>query len=994
MAGEYSALTVAVQANTQMMAKQVAQAAVSSGDEAGRSMGQRISSGLGSVAKGIGNTLATGFTVATGAAAAFTGAVIVSGKSYNTLYQTSTAAMKTVLGSTEAAKAMMDEVSAFAKTSPFPRQAFIQATQQMLAFGFAAKDVVPTLGAIQDAVAAAGGGAQQITEVVDVLSKVQSTGKFTAETLNQLGYRGINAAELIGAAMGKTGAQIRSDITEGTLDSGAALTALTTQMNAAFGGAAANVKNTWTGAADRVKGAMRDIGSAIVEPFISKGGGGLALDWANKFADLLRAIEPLITPIVNAFVGQLLPVIAKIGPLFDGIITKVQGFGAAGGGGIASLMSSFSSLAPILGTVGGLLLKMGGANLAGAFGPLGGLISSVTGALGPFGGLIAGLLVSMPEFQAVIGQLMGVFAQLGPPIMSVVQALAGALGPALGQIVGALGGVVSQLLPVFTPLLGTLQGILVPVLTQVGSIFAQLMQSIGPLIPVIGDMLVGALQTVAPLIGAVTDILGGVLAPLLPSISAILQTVGRSFLSLLPAIQPLIDLIGSTLMSAFEAVMPAIEKVAVLLSDTLAQVIPILIPIITTLAGVLSKVLGGAIDAVMPIIEQVADLFASLVAQVLPPLIPIINQVAGIFAQLVTAAMPIVDILMKLVSQVFAALMPILPMVVQLIMQLVTAFFNLWPVLSPVIDLLLKLVTDVLSALTPMLQPIIDLLMRVVTVFVDLLPAIMPLLPVVQQLISALLPPLVSLLEMLLPPVMQLITWIAQLVTVIVNFAAMLISKVVTAVATVLRFFVELPMKIWSGLSALPGIIGRAFDSAMRWMVDTVTNVGKGVLDWFSNLPDKIKNLLSGAGSWLLNAGKKIVQGLIDGITGMIGKVGDAIGKVASKIKGFLPFSPAKEGPLHDHPPEESGKAIGGLIAEGLTSSTPAVDAAMTNLLTTPSPSAFGSLPVGAVPMGAAAATTAGSGPAVVVENANFATELDIEHFLRQAAWAAQTQMA
>lgn len=61
------------------------------------------------------------------------------------------------------------------------------------------------------------------------------------------------------------------------------------------------------------------------------------------------------------------------------------------------------------------------------------------------------------------------------------------------------------------------------------------------------------------------------------------------------------------------------------------------------------------------------------------------------------------------------------------------------------------------------------------------------------------------------------------------------------------------------------------------------------VWDWVSGLGDKF---------W--NAGVNIIKMLIGGITSMIDKAGDAISKVTQKVRNFLPFSPAKEGPLRD----------------------------------------------------------------------------------------------
>lgn len=213
------------------------------------------------------------------------------GVSYNVLEQSSKAAFTTLLGTADAAAAMQKQIREFAMTSPFPRQAFIEGSQQLLAFGVEASKVVPILGAVQDAVAAAGGSSQQLQDVIFIMAQIKAAGKITGQDLLQFGQRGINAAELIGSAMGKTGTQIKESITKGTLSADDALDALTKGMDAKFGGAAANLKGTFVGARDRIKGAWRDLSSELVAPFVDPNGGGYAVAWANKFADLLRTIQ-------------------------------------------------------------------------------------------------------------------------------------------------------------------------------------------------------------------------------------------------------------------------------------------------------------------------------------------------------------------------------------------------------------------------------------------------------------------------------------------------------------------------------------------------------------------------------------------------------------------------------------------------------------------------------------------------------------------------------
>jgi tape measure domain-containing protein len=214
-------------------------------------------------AKGMGNAAAGAITGGAAAATALGTSGFKTGVEYNTLQQPSRAALKTIMGGGAQANAQMDKLDSFAKNSPFSKAVFIKAQQQLLGFGMTAKDVVPTLDAIQNAVAATGGSNEDIAEISTVLAQVTGTGKITAETLNQLGYRGINAADIIGKEMGKSGNEIRASITKGTLDAGKAMDALTSGMQKRFGGAAANVKQTMSGAADRIKAAFRDVGSKL-----------------------------------------------------------------------------------------------------------------------------------------------------------------------------------------------------------------------------------------------------------------------------------------------------------------------------------------------------------------------------------------------------------------------------------------------------------------------------------------------------------------------------------------------------------------------------------------------------------------------------------------------------------------------------------------------------------------------------------------------------------
>lgn len=307
--------------------------------------------------------LGAGLTVVGGAMTALSIAVMKTGIEYNTLQQKSRAALTTLLGSAEAANAQMDKLDEFARTSPFSKAVFIQAQQQMLAFGIEAKKVVPYLDAIQNAVAAAGGSNDDIAGLVATMSKIQSSAKLTAQDLMEFGNRGVDAAGLIGESMGMTGAQIRSEITSGSLDATAALDALVEGMNTRFAGAADNVKETFAGAMDRVQAAWRDFSSELATPLVDPNGGGALVDLLNWAADMMRAFQELPGPVKTtgaamfAFAGVvallaggalvMTPRVIAIRAAFLALSGTMRGIAVAGGVAVLAL----AAVAAVIGLV-------------------------------------------------------------------------------------------------------------------------------------------------------------------------------------------------------------------------------------------------------------------------------------------------------------------------------------------------------------------------------------------------------------------------------------------------------------------------------------------------------------------------------------------------------------------------------------------------------------------------------------------------------------------
>ncbi|MGC0271729.1 tape measure protein [Pseudactinotalea sp. Z1739] len=219
--------------------------------------------------------------------------VAKTGIGYNSLRQVATQGLTAVTGSTQEAAAQMQRLDQYGQNSWLMRDTLIEAQRQMTGFGISTSDVIPYMDALAEAVAAAGGDNQTFLELAQVMGQIESQGKITAEELRRFGVRGIDAAQMIGDAMGYTAGEIREQITSGALDAGVALDALAAGMVQNFEGSSDLVRNTFRGAVDDVVAAFRDLSSVAMGSLVDPEGGGLAVDVLNRVADALRRFQDM-----------------------------------------------------------------------------------------------------------------------------------------------------------------------------------------------------------------------------------------------------------------------------------------------------------------------------------------------------------------------------------------------------------------------------------------------------------------------------------------------------------------------------------------------------------------------------------------------------------------------------------------------------------------------------------------------------------------------------
>lgn len=91
-------------------------------------------------------------------------------------------------------------------------------------------------------------------------------------------------------------------------------------------------------------------------------------------------------------------------------------------------------------------------------------------------------------------------------------------------------------------------------------------------------------------------------------------------------------------------------------------------------------------------------------------------------------------------------------------------------------------------------------------------------------------------------------------------------------------------------MRAAVGFAGNAWNS-FKETVGNVVNIVRSkvseMVDTIKTIPNRIRGFFADAGSWLINAGKNVINGFIQGIESMFSSVTSAIGNITSLIPGF-----------------------------------------------------------------------------------------------------------
>jgi TP901 family phage tail tape measure protein len=288
-------------------------------------------------------------------------------------------------------------------------------------------------------------------------------------------------------------------------------------------------------------------------------------------------------------------------------------------------------------------------------------------------------------------------------------------------------------------------------------------------------------------------------------------------------------------------------------------------------------------DFVVRIWNDVVDWTSKLWGKIQPIIQPIIDWLVGIWDNVKNILKDVLDIL-------------------------ISAFKNAWDIIVAVLKGAWQMISGVIEGIWNIFKGLIDLLIGIFTgdweqmwtgikeIFGGIWDAIKGIVQGAWTIISGIIEAGVNFAESIIKPGFDLIKNIIQIV----------LEAIQHAWEFVWNSMKNYIMPIVNGIVNAVRIMGTGIQKAVDWVIDVIVGFGRrtgdalmAVMNWFRDLPGRIYNFVSGIGNWLYNAGRDLVQGMLNGINAMAGRIRDKLLDMANDawkaVKRFFGFgSPSK----------------------------------------------------------------------------------------------------
>ena len=501
------------------------------------------------------------------------------------------------------------------------------------------------------------------------------------------------------------------------------------------------------------------------------------------------------------------------------------------------------------------------------------------------------------------------FSQLTDQLLTSIGAVATNVAPRVAQI-GAgiiqafptvLAGLGAVLAPIMSEALATAWNIAVQALSNIGihlpevdsSQICSAFKAIAGVASTVVGVVRSAFEAMPGIFETVTSAVGGAISAVISAVTPFAEYFAAQML-------PAVVSFASGLVSAFAAVWPALSQFGQTIMNIGTAIMP---------------VLQNAFALIMPLISQAI----SLVMQLFSALSPLISQVAA-------ALMPALTAIGTALANLAAAVLPGLAAAVQVV-------FSVIQMLMPVIQTVLSVVGSIVSVVLTVVSQVIAAVINAAAVVSSAISAV---LTVVSALVAGVTAFIGSILAVVGGCVSTVSALVAGVVNAVVSLIGSLVSSVLSAISGLVSGIASFFQSIVSTMSSAASSAYSAVTGAFNSMVGAVSGAVGNLMGVVSGIPGQVMGFFAGAGSWLVDSGRALIDGFAEGIQNAVGGAISAVSGVVSQIRSFFPFSPAKTGPFSGHGYTTfSGKALMEGWAEGIGGGTGSVVSAITGAMET-----------------------------------------------------------
>nr|DAY02966.1 MAG TPA: tail tape measure protein [Caudoviricetes sp.] len=598
-------------------------------------------------------------------------------------------AFNTMLGP-ERAKKMIADLVEFAKTTPFEMAGLNKATQQMLAYGFAADDVIPMLTDVGNATAALGAGQQGIDAITRALGQMHGKGTAASQEMMQLTEVGIPAWEYLAKALHTDVAGAMEMVTKKAVSADVAIAAIRAGMQGDFGGLMIKQSRTLTG----VLSNLSDAATATIMKMYQT-------DAYKKMTDALSKLADPIQKLVESLM-----------PLFERGMEALAGMATNAANAISQMSASdIQTIAKSIGMLAGTgpaLLVIGksmetAGKMLGAFSKASGTVAE---GLSVIKGIIPGTLSTVAGLSTGFKSSFGGIAttiqdKLETAILYAWEFRDSLLKAFSSSIASKLGGVGNAIAGVFGPALTSLGPKLLGAVQPAMGVVANLASGFGS-----ATVVLGVLSIAAAVAGTAFVAMGGDITQAAANIASNIVGIADTIPGLASQISSILPQVAAGLTSAGPTLAHAFEVLFGQMGAAWQQIAPGLLEAVGAAAGAICDILvasapslmAGAMQAftfILQALTEVAGQLAEAAPQILQGLVdgfvanaPALFEAAqGLFMGLVDGVVAIIPALAAALPQIIDVFISGLPGFVGTLLQaavdLFVAIVNAIPVILP-----------------------------------------------------------------------------------------------------------------------------------------------------------------------------------------------------------------------------------------------------------------------------------------------------------------------